>query len=55
LLDTLATFSLETAAEVTGVSLEQIRLAAGLYATAGKAAIIFGTGIMQQLQGTENV
>ena len=55
LLDSLATFSLETAAEVTGVSLEQIRLAAGLYATAGKAAIIFGTGIMQQLQGTENV
>ncbi|NLA25905.1 MAG: molybdopterin-dependent oxidoreductase [Firmicutes bacterium] len=55
LLASLSNFPLERAAEVSAVDLEQIRRAARLYARAGKAAIIFGSGIMQQPRGEENV
>ncbi len=55
LLASLGGFSLEAAAEACGIEAAQIRLAARLYAGAGKAAIIFGSGIMQQARGEENV
>ncbi len=55
LLASLSDFSLEAAAESAGVSAEQIRRAALLYASAGQAAIIYGTGIMQQSLGVENI
>jgi formate dehydrogenase alpha subunit len=51
----LAGYPLEKAESLTGVDAEQMRRAARLYASAGKAAIIFGTGITQQAQGVENV
>ena len=40
---------------LTGISEGEMRNVARLYATAGKAAIVFGTGITQQAQGVENV
>lgn len=55
LAKSLENHSLAWGEAVTGIAEEQMRLAARLYATAGKAAIVFGTGITQQVQGTENV
>ncbi len=55
LAETLGKYSLETGEAVTGVDAEQMRYAARLYAAAGKAAIIYGTGISQQAQGTESI
>lgn len=55
LSNSLSDLHLESAAEAAGVDLEQILLAARLYAGADQAAIIFGSGIMQQARGVENV
>lgn len=55
LLASLSDISLEGAAEAAGLSAGQIRHAALLYASAGQAAIIYGTGIMQQARGADNI
>jgi formate dehydrogenase major subunit len=45
----------EQLATVTGVSAEQIRAAAQLYATGGNAAIYYGLGVTEHSQGTTMV
>ena len=45
----------ETAAGITGVSAEEIREAARMYARASSASIIFSMGITQHTTGTDNV
>jgi formate dehydrogenase major subunit len=45
----------EQLATVTGVSAEQIRAAARLYATGGNAAIYYGLGVTEHSQGTTMV
>ena len=45
----------EMAAEITGVSKADIIRAARLFASAGKAAILYGMGITQHTTGTDNV
>ncbi len=55
LAEILGNYPLEMGEAVTGVGVEQIRQAARLYAAAGKAAIIYGTGITQQALGVESV
>lgn len=55
LAEALSNYPLETGEAVTGVGVEQMRYAARLYAAAGKAAIVYGTGITQQELGVENV
>ena len=51
----LQTYTAESAESITGVLIDEIRHAARLYAKANQAAIIYGNGIMQQANGTENV
>jgi len=48
-------FTAERAAEISGISVEQLQAAAGLYAGADKAAIIYSMGITQHTHGTDNV
>ena len=55
LLQSLQGFSLEDAAGCTGISAAEIARAARLYARADKGAIIFGSGVVQQPCGVENV
>ncbi len=55
LLGSLRDFTAAAAAEAAGVSLEQLLHAARLYGGADQAAIIFGSGIMQQPRGAESV
>ncbi|NLA11022.1 MAG: molybdopterin-dependent oxidoreductase [Firmicutes bacterium] len=55
LFDSPGSLSPEQAAAAAGVAREQILLAARLYAGADQGAIIFGSGIMQQPRGEENV
>jgi formate dehydrogenase alpha subunit len=43
------------ASEITGVPVEDIIKAARLFATGGKAAILYGMGITQHTTGTDNV
>ncbi len=45
----------EIAAKITGVPAEDIRRAARMYASAGKAAIVYSMGITQHATGTDNV
>ena len=45
----------EYAEAITGASSEEIRAAARLYAAAGQAAIVYGTGITQYTGGTDSV
>ncbi len=45
----------EYAEAITGASSEEIRAAARLYAAAGQAAIVYGTGITQHTGGTDSV
>ncbi|MCK5504398.1 MAG: molybdopterin-dependent oxidoreductase [Thermodesulfovibrionia bacterium] len=46
-------YSPEYAEEITGVSSDEIRLAAGLYANADKASIVSGTGITRHGNGKD--
>lgn len=55
LLKSLENHSLAWCENITGIVREEMHHAAKLYATAGRAAIVFDTGITQQAQGTENV
>jgi len=51
----LKKYTLEYVEETTGVSGQQIRAAARLYARASRAAIVYGTGITQHVTGTDSV
>jgi len=51
----LQPYSLEYVKEITGVPSDEISMAARLYAEAGRAAIVYGTGITQYVTGTKGV
>ncbi|APG27567.1 formate dehydrogenase [Syntrophotalea acetylenivorans] len=55
LVATLADFSPEKAAEICGVSAEDIKAAARMYAEAAKGAIVYCMGVTQHSSGTEGV
>ncbi len=55
LRQSLASFTPEWAAEVSGVPAEDIRAAARMYARANAAAIFWAMGITQSTHGTDNV
>jgi formate dehydrogenase alpha subunit len=55
LVATLSSFSPEKAAEICGVSADDIKAAARLYAEAPKAAIVYSMGVTQHTTGTEGV
>jgi formate dehydrogenase alpha subunit len=52
---TIARYSPERTAEITGVPAGDIRRAARLYGQAGKATILYAMGITQHTTGTDNV
>jgi len=52
---TVARYTPEYAAEITGVPAELIREAARVYATSERASILYTLGITQHICGTENV
>ncbi|MCX7912015.1 MAG: formate dehydrogenase subunit alpha [Dehalococcoidales bacterium] len=52
---TVAKYTPELAEEITGVPKDDIVRAARLFATAGRAAILYGMGITQHITGTDNV
>ena len=51
----LEAYTPEYVEEVTGVPAQEIRASAQLYAKASRAAIVYGTGITQHINGTDNV
>jgi formate dehydrogenase alpha subunit len=51
----LEKYSPEYAEAITGVSSEEIRAAARLYAKAAQSAIVYGTGLTQQRNGADSV
>jgi len=51
----LKNYTLEYVKEITGVAVQQIRTAARLYASASRAAIVYGTGITQHVTGPDSV
>jgi formate dehydrogenase alpha subunit len=53
--DSLKKYTLEYVEETTGVTVQEIRAAARLYARASRAAIVSGTGITQHITGTNGV
>ena len=53
--DALARYSPDFVEEVTGVPADEIRRAARLFAGANLASIVYGNGITQHVDGTDNV
>ncbi len=53
--DSLSSFNLDFAEQITGVSREKIIKAARLYATCKPATILYAMGITQHTHGTDNV
>lgn len=53
-VESLEAFTPEWAEQITGVSAEDIRAAARMYATAERAAFYWGMGISQSTHGTDN-
>jgi len=53
--DSLKKYTLEYVEETTGVTVQEIRAAARLYARASRAAIVYGAGITQHITGTNGV
>ncbi|MEA1872732.1 MAG: formate dehydrogenase subunit alpha [Chloroflexota bacterium] len=53
--ESLKKYTLEYVEEATGISGQQIRAAARLYARANQTAIVYGTGITQHMTGTDGV
>jgi formate dehydrogenase alpha subunit len=53
--ESLKQYTLAYVEKSTGVSSQDIRTAATLYATASRSAIVYGTGITQHMAGTEGV
>lgn len=52
---TLKNFSPESVQEVTGISAEEIRKTARLYAAANKSVIVFGSGVTGVVNGSESI
>ena len=55
LLESLDEMSLEQAAAICGVPSDAIKEAARLYATAGRASVVYCLGVTQHSHGTDNV
>ncbi len=55
LKEVVSRYTPEVVEEITGISRENIVEAARLYATAGRAAILYGMGVTQHVCGTDNV
>ena len=55
LKESLSDFSVEEAAEKTGLSIEQITKAARIYAESSSSALLYSMGITQHVSGTDNV
>jgi formate dehydrogenase alpha subunit len=53
--ESLKTYTLKYVEKITGVKGRDIRAAARLYAGAGRAAIVYGTGVTQHTAGTNGV
>ena len=53
--DSLKKYTLEYVEETTGVTVQEIRTAARLYARASRAAIVYGAGITQHITGINGV
>ncbi|NWF77466.1 MAG: formate dehydrogenase subunit alpha [Chloroflexi bacterium] len=53
--ESLKKYTLKYVEEITGVSGQEIRTVAQLYARASRAAIVYGTGITQHITGTDGV
>jgi len=53
--ESLENYTLEYVEKITGVTGQEIRTAARLYAEASQAAIVYGTGITQHTTGTDGV
>jgi formate dehydrogenase alpha subunit len=53
--ESLMNYNLEYVEGATGISGQEIRTAARLYARASRAAIVYGTGITQHVTGTDGV
>ena len=51
----IETFSPDFVQGASGISPEDLEAVAGLYASAGKRAIVFGSGVTQHLHGTDTV
>jgi formate dehydrogenase alpha subunit len=51
----LETYTLELAEEITGVSSQELRSAAQIFAAANQASIVFGKGVTQHITGTDGV
>ena len=51
----LKEYTLKYVEEITGISSQEIRTAAQLYAKASQASIVYGTGITQHIAGTDGV
>jgi formate dehydrogenase alpha subunit len=51
----LKKYTLEYVEEITGVAIQHIHTAAQLYASASRAAIVYGTGITQHMTGPDSV
>ena len=55
LAKTVAAYTPEAVEKISGVPAEQLKAAARLYATAGKATILYAMGMTQHITGTDNV
>ncbi len=53
--ESLKKYTLKYVEEITGISSQEIRTVAQLYAKASRAAIVYGTGITQHVTGTDGV
>ncbi|MDY7019472.1 MAG: formate dehydrogenase subunit alpha [Chloroflexota bacterium] len=53
--ESLKEYTPEYIEKTTGVTIEEVHEAARLYAKASRAAIVYGTGITQYINGTDNV
>jgi len=53
--ESLKKYTLEYVEKITGITGQEIRAAARLYAEASRAAIVYGTGITQHTGGTDGV
>ena len=53
--ESLAAFDIDKVSEVTGITADDIKKAARMYATSGPATILYAMGITQQSHGTDGV
>jgi formate dehydrogenase alpha subunit len=54
-VNSIATYTPEIVANITGISIDDLNIVAKLYATADKATILYAMGITQHSSGTNNV